>query len=145
MNTHIADTPSRSVYFSEEHELLGDQIRRFVEEEVKPHALQWEQDGMVPRAVLRKMGELGFFGIRYSEEFGGSDLDTLATVVLAEELGGSTFSGVGITVLVHTDMASVHLYNSDSVELKQRFMPDVIAGKKIVAVGVTEPEIGRAS
>lgn len=142
MNTHIANTPSRSVYFGEEHELLRDQIRRFVDEEVKPHALQWEQDGMVPRAVLRKMGELGFFGIRYSEEYGGSDMDTLATVVLAEELGRSTFSGVAITVLVHTDMASVHLYNSNSLELKQRFMPDVIAGRKIVAVGVTEPGAG---
>jgi acyl-CoA dehydrogenase len=113
-----------------------------VEEEIKPHAPQWEQDGMVPRAVLRKMGELGFFGIRYAEQYGGSDMDTLATVVLAEELGRSTFSGVAITVLVHTDMASVHLYNSDSVELKHRFMPDVIAGRKIVAVGVTEPGAG---
>ena len=142
MNTHIANTPSRSVYFGEEHELLRDQIRRFVDEEVKPHALQWEQDGMVPRAVLRKMGELGFFGIRYSEEYGGSDMDTLATVVLAEELGRSTFSGVAITVLVHTDMASVHLYNAGSQALKDRFMPDVVAGKKIVAVGVTEPGAG---
>src|SRR6202021_3450119 len=103
MNTHPASTPSRSVYFSGEHELLRDQIRRFVDEEIKPHALQWEQDGMVPRAVLRKMGGLGFFGIRYSEEYGGSDMDALATVVLAEELGRSTFSGGGITVRGHTD------------------------------------------
>src|ERR1700736_4271974 len=142
MNTQIANTPSRSVYFGEEHELLRDQIRRFVDEEIKPHALQWEQDGMVPRAVLRKMGELGFFGIRYSEEYGGSEMDTLATVVLAEELGRSTFSGVAITVLVHTDMASVHLFNGGSQALKDRFMPDVVAGKKIVAVGVTEPGAG---
>src|ERR1700681_2628648 len=142
MNTHTANTPSRSAYFGEEHELLRSQIRRFVDEEIKPHAQQWETDGMVPRAVLRKMGELGFFGIRYALEYGGSDMDTLATVVLAEELGRSTFSGVAITVLVHTDMASVHLYNSDSAELKHRFMPDVIAGKKIVAVGVTEPGAG---
>ena len=113
MNTQIANGPSRSIYFGEEHELLRDQIRRFVEEEIKPHALQWEQDGLVPRNVLRKMGELGFLGIRYAEEYGGSDMDTLATVVLAEELGRSTFSGVAITVLVHTDMASVHLYNCD--------------------------------
>jgi acyl-CoA dehydrogenase len=80
------------------------------------------------------MGESGLLGIRYAEVDGGSDMDTLATVVLAEELGRSTFSGVAITVLVHTDMASVHLYNSDSAELKDRFMPDVIAGKKPVPV-----------
>jgi acyl-CoA dehydrogenase len=69
-------------------------------------------------------------------------MDTLATVVLAEELGRSTFSGVAITVLVHTDMASVHLYNAGSQALKDHFMPDVVAGKSIVAVGVTEPGAG---
>jgi acyl-CoA dehydrogenase len=142
MNTTIADGHGRSAYFGEEHELLRAQIRRFVNEEIKPHALQWEQDGMVPREVLRRMGELGFLGIRYPAQYGGSGMDTLATVVLAEELGRSTFSGVAITVLVHTDMASVHLQNSGSQAQKDRLMPDVVAGRKIVAVGVTEPGAG---
>ena len=142
MNSASANGPARSAYFGEEHELLRTQIRRFVNEEIKPRALQWEEDGMVPRDVLCRMGELGFLGIRYPAEYGGSDMDTLATVVLAEELGRSTFSGVAITVLVHTDMASVHLYNAGSQTLKDRFMPDVVAGKKIVAVGVTEPGAG---
>jgi acyl-CoA dehydrogenase len=142
MNTATGNGHARAVYFGEEHELLRSQIRRFVNEEIKPHGLQWEQDGMVPRDVLRRMGELGFLGIRYPAEYGGSDMDTLATAVLAEELGRSTFSGVAITVLVHTDMASVHLYNAGSQALKDRFMPDVVAGRKIVAVGVTEPGAG---
>jgi acyl-CoA dehydrogenase len=142
MNTASANGHAGSVYFGEQHELLRAQIRRFVNEEIKPRALQWEQDGMVPRDVLRRMGELGFLGVRYPAEYGGSDMDTLATVVLAEELGRSTFSGVAITVLVHTDMASVHLYNAGSQALKDRFMADVVAGKKIVAVGVTEPGAG---
>jgi len=142
MNIAVANGHARSAYFREEHELLRAQIRRFVDQEIKPRALQWEQDGMVPRDVLRRMGELGFLGIRYPAQYGGSDMDTLATVVLAEELGRSTFSGVAITVLVHTDMASVHLYNAGSQALKDRFMPDVVAGKKIVAVGVTEPGAG---
>jgi acyl-CoA dehydrogenase len=142
MNIAVPSSHGRTAYFGEEQELLRSQIRRFVEEEIKPHALQWEQDGMVPRDVLRRMGELGFFGIRYPAEYGGSEMDTLATVVLAEELGRSTFSGVAITVLVHTDMASVHLFNGGSQALKDRFMPDVVAGNKIVAVGVTEPGAG---
>lgn len=132
----------RSVYFSAEHDLLRAQVRRFVETEIKPHAAAWEEAGFVPRQVLRRMGELGFFGIRYPAEFGGSEMDALATVVLAEELGRSTFGGVAITVLVHTDMASVHIFNSGSQALKDRFMPDVVAGRKIVAVGVTEPGAG---
>lgn len=132
----------RSPYFTEEHEALRDQVRRFVEAEIKPHALKWEEDGFVPREVLRKMGALGFFGIRYPAEYGGSEMDTLATVVLAEELGRSTFSGVAITALVHTDMASVHIANAGSKAQKDQYLPAIIAGEKIVAVAVTEPDAG---
>ncbi len=134
--------PARSPYFSEEHEALRDQLRRFVESEIKPHAPAWEEDGFVPRAVLQRMGELGFLGIRYPAEYGGSEMDTLATVVLAEELGRSTFSGVAITALVHTDMASVHVFNAGSKAQHARYMPDIIAGKAICAVAVTEPDAG---
>ncbi|HRF09554.1 MAG TPA: acyl-CoA dehydrogenase family protein [Xanthobacteraceae bacterium] len=134
--------PARSIYFSEEHEQLRAQVRRFVENEVKPHGLAWEAQGFVPRHVLQKMGALGFLGIRYPAEYGGSEMDTLGTVVLAEELGRSTFSGFAITVLVHTDMAGVHILHAGSPSMKEKYLPDVIAGKKIVAVGVTEPFAG---
>lgn len=130
------------LFLSEEHSFLRDQIRRFVTERVKPVADAWEEDGMVPRAILREMGDLGFFGIRYPADYGGSEMDTRATAVLAEELGRSTYSGFAITALVHTDMASVHLYNAGSEAQRAAHMPDVIAGKKIVAVGVTEPGAG---
>ncbi len=131
-----------SPYFREEHEALRAQIRRFVDTEIKPKADAWEQQGFVPRDVMRRMGELGFFGIRYPAEYGGSEMDTLGSIVLAEELGRSTFGGVAITVLVHTDMASVHLANAGSDELKARFMPDIVAGRAITAVAVTEPDAG---
>jgi len=134
--------PARSIYFSEEHEQLRAQVRRFVENEVKPHGLAWEAQGFVPRDVLQKMGALGFLGIRYPAEYGGSEMDTLGTVVLAEELGRSTFSGFAITVLVHTDMAGVHILHAGAPAMKDKYLPDVIAGKKIVAVGVTEPFAG---
>ena len=131
-----------SLFLNEEHEILRDQIRRFVDERIKPEADVWEEQGMVPREILQEMGALGFFGIRYPEEYGGSAMDTRATVVLAEELGRSTYSGVAITVLVHTDMASVHLFNAGTPAQKAAFMSDIIAGKKIVAVAVTEPDAG---
>src|SRR6478609_8423723 len=131
-----------SPYFREEHEALRAQIRRFVETEIKPHGLKWEEQGYVPREVLRRMGELGFLGIRYPAEYGGSDMDTLGSVVLAEELGRSTFGGAAITVLVHTDMASVHLANAGTPEQKAKWLPAIIAGEKIVAVAVTEPDAG---
>ena len=129
-------------YFREEHQMFRDQLRRFVDEEIKPNAEAWEEDGMTPRAVLRRMGELGFLGIRYAETYGGSAMDTVASAILAEELGKSTFGGFAITVLVHTDMASPHLHNFGTEAQLQRWMPDLIAGRKICAVAVTEPDAG---
>src|ERR1700760_2583992 len=133
---------ARSPFFTEEHEMLRDQVRRFVEEEIKPFADAWETQGFVPREVLRRMGALGFFGIRYPEIYGGADMDTLGSVIFAEELGRSTFSGVAITALVHTDMASVHVFNAGSEAQKARWMRKIIAGEAICAVAVTEPDAG---
>src|SRR3984885_4877150 len=131
-----------SPYIREEHVMFRDQLRRFIDEEIKPKAEAWEEDGFTPREVLRRMGELGFLGIRYSSEYGGSEMDTVASAILAEELGKSTFGGFAITVLVHTDMASPHLHNFGSEEQLKRWMPDIIAGRKITAVAVTEPDAG---
>ena len=134
-----ADSP---LFFSEEHRMLRAQIRRFVEEDIKPHAAQWELDGATPRSLLRRMGELGFFGIRYPELYGGSAMDELATVILSEELGRCTFAGVAITALVHTDMASVHIFNAGNDAQKAHWLPRVIRGEAICAVAVTEPGAG---
>ncbi|MBX9964222.1 MAG: acyl-CoA dehydrogenase family protein [Burkholderiales bacterium] len=131
-----------SPFFTHDHELLRDTVRRFVAERVLPHGDAWEEQGYVPREILREMGDLGLFGIRYDPEYGGSGLDTLSTVVLAEELGRSTYGGFAITVLVHTDMASPHLQHAGSKAQIERYMPDIIAGRKITAVAMTEPDAG---
>lgn len=131
-----------SPYFTEEHEAFREQIARFVADEVRPHADAWEEAGEVPRAVLRKMGELGFLGVRYSADYGGAEMDALGTAVLAEELGRSGLSGFAITVLVHTDMASPHLDRYGSEEQKAEWMPRIVSGEAICAVGVTEPGAG---
>lgn len=131
-----------SPYFGDEHEMLRRQVRRFVETEVVPHGEAWEREGATPREVLRRMGGLGFLGIRYPEAYGGSAMDTLATMVLAEELGRSTFGGFAITVLVHTDMASPHMAHAGSPEQQARWMPGIVAGQTITAVAVTEPDAG---
>lgn len=129
-------------YFTEEHEMLRSTIRRFIDEDVKPFADTWEREGMVPRAIMQKMGDLGLLGMRYSQRHGGSELDTLATVVLAEELGRSTYGGFAVTVLVHTDMASPHLFHAGSPEQLDRYMPDIIAGRRVAAVAMTEADAG---
>lgn len=129
-------------FLTDEHRIFRDQLRRFVQDEVRPHADQWESDGQTPRAVLERMGVLGFLGIRYPETYGGAEMDTLATVIFAEELGRSGYGGFAITALVHTDMASPHLANAGNADQLARYMPDIIAGRKITAVAVTEPDAG---
>jgi acyl-CoA dehydrogenase len=131
-----------SVYFTQELDLLRRQIERFVKEEIKPNGLAWEKAGFVPRSVLRRMGDLGFLGIRWPQSYGGSGLDTLASVVLAEELGRSTFGGAAITVLVHTDMASPHLLRAGNQEQLERWGRRVVDGSAICAIAVTEPGAG---
>ena len=129
-------------YFTEEHEMLRTTLRRFIAERVLPQADNWEEAGMVPRPVLREMGELGLLGIRYSSKYGGSEMDTLATALLAEELGRSSYGGFAVTVLVHTDMASPHLQNAGTAEQLERYMPDIVAGRRIAAVAMTEADAG---
>jgi acyl-CoA dehydrogenase len=129
-------------WFDDTHRMLSDSLRRFIGNEVAPAGRAWEEAGCVPREILRKMGSLGFLGLRYPEKYGGAEMNVLGTALLAEELGRSSFGGFAVTVLVHTDMASPHLMNAGSTAQLDRYMPGIVAGEKITAVAVTEPDAG---
>ena len=131
-----------SPWFDDTHRMLRDTLRRFVDNEIVPVARGWEDAGCVPREVLRRMGGLGFLGLRCPEAYGGAGMNVLGTAVLAEELGRSSFGGFAVTVLVHTDMASPHLMHAGSPGQLERHMPAIVAGEKITAVAVTEPDAG---
>ena len=131
-----------TIYTTPEHELLRDQIARFIAREVEPFGEAWEQAGCTPRDVLRKMGQAGLFGLMYEAQYGGADADALTNLVYAEALSQSTFGGFIITALVHTDMASPHLHHAGTAAQKARYLPGVIAGETITAVGITEPGAG---
>jgi acyl-CoA dehydrogenase len=133
---------SDTAYTTPEHELLREQIARFVAREVEPHGEQWEREGCVPREVLRKMGDAGLLGLMYDSEYGGADADALTNLVFAEALSQSTFGGFIITVLVHTDMASPHLHHAGTREQKAKYMPGITSGRTITAVAITEPGAG---
>ena len=138
MTHHLANWP----YFNDVHEMLRDTVRRFVADRVLPVAAEWEEQGFVPRDIVREMGDLGLLGMRYAPEHGGAGLDTLANVVLAEELGRSTYGGFAITVLVHTDMASPHLFHGGTPEQLARWMPGITSGRTVTAVAMTEADAG---
>ncbi len=131
-----------NIYLTPEHELLKDQIARFVAREVEPFGLAWEDAGMTPREVLRKLGDAGLLGLMYASEHGGAEADALTNLVFAEALSQSTFGGFIITVLVHTDMASPHLHHAGSAEQRARYMPGVTSGRTITAVAISEPGAG---
>jgi acyl-CoA dehydrogenase len=131
-----------SIYTTPEHEQLREQIARFIAREVEPHAAAWEEQGCVPRDVLRRMGQAGLFGLMYESRYGGAEADALTNLVFAEALSQSTFAGFIITVLVHTDMASPHLHHAGSAAQKEKYLPRVISGELITAVGITEPGAG---
>ena len=131
-----------NIYTTPEHVQLREQVARFVAREVEPEASAWEVAGFTPRGVLRKMGQAGLFGLMYESAYGGAEADALTNLVFAEALSQSTFGGFIITVLVHTDMASPHLHHAGSPAQKARYLPGVIAGETITAVGITEPGAG---
>ena len=133
---------SATIYDNPDHELLRDQVARFLEREVEPHAAAWEETGMVPRDVLRRMGQAGLLGIAFEGKYGGADADAVTNLVFAEALSQSTFAGFIITVLVHTDMAGPHLHHAGTPAQKAKYLPRVTAGELITAVGISEAGAG---
>jgi acyl-CoA dehydrogenase len=130
------------IYDTPEYDTLREQVARFVAREVEPHGQAWEEQGFVPREVLRRMGQAGLFGLMYEGAYGGAEADALTNLVFAEALSQSTFAGFIITVLVHTDMASPHLHHAGSPAQKEKYLRKVIDGELITAVGITEPGAG---
>lgn len=124
--------------FLEEHHELRRQVRRFVEEEIKPNGDAWERDGNVPREFLKKMGDLGFLGIGFPEAYGGSGMDIFGWIVLAEELGRSTYAGVVGVATVHALMAAPHLLHAGTEAQMERYLPRIITGDILTAIAVSE-------
>ncbi|MBL8287577.1 MAG: acyl-CoA dehydrogenase family protein [Rubrivivax sp.] len=131
-----------NAYLTPEHELLREQVARFLAREVEPHAEAWEREGRVPREVLRKLGEAGLLGLAFEPQYGGGGADALTNLAFTEALAASLCAGFVITVLVHTDMAAPHLHHAGTPEQKARWMPGITAGRTITAVAITEPGAG---
>jgi len=134
----FADPPA----LREELKMMRREVRRFVETEVVPQAEAWERDGKIPREIFRRMGVLGFLGMRFEEKYGGTNMGALASLIFAEELGRSTFGGFTSSVLVQTDMSAVHIGLRGTPKQKERWLPGVIRGEVICSIAVTEPGAG---
>ncbi len=126
--------------YEEEHEMYRDSVRRFLETEVKPHHADWEEAGVVSRDVWLTAGEAGFLCSNAPEEFGGAGADYRYNAVFTEELGYAGATGPGFAV--HSDMAANYILNFGTDEQKHKWLPKMISGECIVALGLSEPGAG---
>lgn len=126
--------------FNEEHELFRATVRRFVEKEITPYHAQWEKDGIVPRELWLKAGEQGLLCCTVPEEYGGLGLDYLFDVVVFEELWRAGASGPGF--LIHTDLVATYILSFGTEDQKRKFLPRMVTGEWIGALGMTEPHAG---
>jgi acyl-CoA dehydrogenase len=126
---------------TEEHEAYRETARRFVEREILPHAAAWDEAGTFPRDLYRKAAAAGLFGAGYPEEYGGTPADYFFRIVSAEEFARAGVGGLSASLFSHT-IGAPPIAAVGSAELKRRVLPAILAGDKISALAITEPDGG---
>ena len=134
------DVPS--AIFTPEHDELRAAVRRFVDKELAPSVDEWEAAGYFPDWVFRRCGELGFLGLHYPERWGGAGGDLAAEIVFIEELSHCGAGAIPMAISVQTDMATPALAEFGTDEQRERYLRPAIAGEKIGAITVSEPDAG---
>ena len=137
------DKTANSIYFTKEHDMVRRAVSDFVKKEINPNVDQWEEDGIAPlKDIFKKMGGLGFLGIRYDSAYGGQGLDYWYDTVFLEELGHIKALGLSVAITVQTHMATPAIYEFGSEYLKEAYLKPAIAGDMVGAIAVTEPGAG---
>lgn len=126
---------------SEEHEHLRRVVREFAASEIAPHAAEWDAAAEFPVATVRRMGELGLFGLPFSEKYGGMGGDFTSLCVAIEEIGRVDQS-LGITLEAAVGLGINPIYTFGTEEQKQRWLPALMAGEAVAGFGLTEPDAG---
>jgi citronellyl-CoA dehydrogenase len=134
---------SNRIYFTREHDQVRRAVSDFVKKEINPNVDQWEEDGIAPlKDIFKKMGDLGFLGIRYDPKYGGQGLDYWYDTVFLEELGHIQALGLSVAITVQTHMATPAIYEFGSDYLKDTYLKAAITGDMVGAIAVTEPGAG---
>ena len=131
------------MYFktTEAHELFRQKVRKFAEEEVKPHAFMMDQNNEFPMDAVKKMAELGMMGIPYPKEYGGAGMDVMSYAIAVEELS-RVDGGTGVILSAHVSLGSWPIFAYGTEEQKQKYLVPLAKGEKIGAFGLTEPNAG---
>ncbi|NBU24531.1 MAG: acyl-CoA dehydrogenase [Gammaproteobacteria bacterium] len=134
---------ARSPHYNDSHREWADTVKRFVAREIEPHIDAWERAGELPRELHRKAAEVGLIGLGFPEEFGGvtEGIDRFHGLISGAELAQAGAGGLLASLMIH-GVALPPVIAAGSAELKRRIVPAVLAGEKIIALGVTEPSGG---
>ena len=136
-------TQSAASPASDELQAFRQTLRRFIDKEINPYVDEWEKAEIFPaHELFKKMGDLGFLGVSYPEEYGGLGQDYWYNVVMAEEMAAVNCGGVPMAIAVQTDMATPALCQFGSHELKKKYLEPAIRGDHVCAIAVTEPGSG---
>src|SRR5262245_54392840 len=127
--------------FSEELLEIKRIVRDFAEKEIRPHVMEWDEQQIFPRDILKQLAELGFLGVLIPTEYGGAGLGYVEYVTIVEELSRVDGS-IGISVAAHNSLCTGHIYNFGTEEQRQKFVVPLAKGEKLGAWSLTEPEAG---
>ncbi|WP_156289705.1 acyl-CoA dehydrogenase family protein [Oceanobacillus salinisoli] len=128
--------------FTEEHEMFRESVKKFVEKEIKPYVEQWEKDGEVPRSMYKRLGELGYLGIKFPEKYSGLGLDVITEAVYTEEMAKSGAGGANASLGATLGIALSNVWKYGNEEQKQKYLVPAIKGEIIAGLGITEPSGG---
>ncbi|TMQ61083.1 MAG: acyl-CoA dehydrogenase [Candidatus Eisenbacteria bacterium] len=138
----MTETRSNDLYeLTEEQSRLRDMLHEFADKEIAPKAARFDEANEFPWENIKKMRELGLFGMIFPEEYGGQGLDTLSYVIAVEEISRACAS-TGITLAAHVSLGTSPIYNFGTQEQKRKYLPALCTGEKLAAFGLTEPEAG---
>ncbi|MCW7999506.1 acyl-CoA dehydrogenase [Clostridium sp. cpc1] len=126
---------------TDQHEELRAEIRKFVEEEVKPIAFMLDQENKFPKEAIKKLGDMGMLGIPYPKEYGGAGLDTISYAIAVEELS-RVDGGTGVILSAHTSLGAYPIAAYGTEEQKQKYLVPLASGEKLGAFGLTEENAG---
>ncbi|MEO7397997.1 MAG: acyl-CoA dehydrogenase family protein, partial [Ilumatobacteraceae bacterium] len=127
--------------FTDEHLAFRDVVRDFARRELAPHVDEWESAAELPLRAVASMAELGLFGIVFAQEWGGSDGDFTSLCIAIEEIGVVSQSlGITLSAAVGLGANPIHSFGTD--EQKAMWLPDLVAGRRLGAFGLTEPDGG---
>ena len=128
--------------FTGEHEAFREVVRRYVVNELRPHAREWEESKWFPDEVFTALASQGYLGLKYPEEYGGQGGDHLHDAVFTEELSWCGSGGLAAGIGAHIGIATPPIWKFGTEEQKRRYLAPAIAGERIAALAITEPDAG---